>query len=178
MEKLTLADCLAELKRIDSLLSNRYRNIRKYSSKRRGGKDLIENQKDYVKEQSQSARDLIIRYSNIKLGMQRANLEATFDFNGVEYSIAKAMLYKQYLSRKYQELFASFTDKQGREQVAFHVRSMGAQLTPEMAEKLDHVPELLYDERAIQKEGEDLLTLMSYIDKLIDKTNHNTYIEI
>lgn len=178
MEKLSLADCLAELKRIDSILDKRFINIKKYSSKRRGSKDLIENQKDYVREQSQSARDLLTRYKNIKLAMQTANLVATFEYNGKTYSIAEAMLYKQYLHKKYARLYYSFSPDQANIQIDRFIRTLGGNITQEMAEKLDLVPEIFYNERHVEKESEDLLTLMSYIDKLIDKTNHSTYIEI
>lgn len=177
METLTLAEALAELKRINSLLQKRYTNIRRYCSKRRGSKDEIESQSEYIKGQKQSALDLIDRYKRIKITMQRANLDASFEFNGKSYTIAEALLYKSYVENQFNILYASFIPTTALQQIQQYSRQLGSSITPEIAEKLDLVPELFYDETKIQQSKEELLTLMSYIDKLIDKTNHNTTIE-
>jgi hypothetical protein len=40
------------------------------------------------------------------------------------------------------------------------------------------VPELMYDQAEIIKAQENLLNLYSFIDALIEKTNHNTVVRI
>ena len=46
----------------------------------------------------------------------------------------------------------------------------------EQAAKLDFIPELYYDEKAVQKRKEDLLELKLNLDACIDKANHATKI--
>lgn len=178
METLSLAECLAELKRIDSLLHRRFNNISRYCSKMKNSKDEVEKQKEYVKSQAQSAEDLLTRYKTIKLKIAEANLRATFEYDGKEYSIAEAILYKHYLHRQYVDLYQSFNTGNAQRQINERLRYVGSGLTKEDLEKLDLIPETYYDEKQIQKKMDDLITFMTYIDKLIDKTNHSTFVEI
>ena len=47
-------------------------------------------------------------------------------------------------------------------------------LTEEALEKLDLIPHLFYDEKEKQEKLDELLELRSYIDRLIEKSNHQT----
>jgi hypothetical protein len=174
-EKMSIADALRELERIDELLDQRTHEIRKYCSKKSGAKDSIEGQENYVKERVQSADDLITRYRDIKLEINRANLDTPFLFNEETYTIATAILYKHSLKNMYTKLYNSFDDSSARREIS-EFRLSG--LTDEQLVKLDLVPQLFYDPKAIQKKKEDLLTLMSHLDSLIDKANHNTEITV
>lgn len=174
-EILTVAEGLRELKRIRDLLDQRYANISRYCSKHKGSKDEIDKQQEYVEKQTQSAKDLIVRYQNIKLAIAKVNLETTFDFQNVTYSVAQAILYKQFLKEMYSNLYNSFTSYNAERQLS-SIRMSG--LSDEQLEKYELIPELYYDERIVQKDKEDLLMLMSYLDALIDKANHATSITI
>jgi len=176
MEKLTIAEALRELKRIDSLFIQRCQNIKRYCSKKKNSPDEITNQKTYIKEQVQSANDLLTRYKNIKLEINKANLVASFPFKNKTYTIAEALLYKQYLKNKYDLLYDSFTTENANRQLS--VIRMNVQLAPEELEAANLVPEVYYDEKKIQTLKEDLLELMSIMDALIDQTNHKTTIKI
>jgi len=77
-ETMTVAEALTELKRIAKLLPRRFNDIGQYCSKRKGAPDTIEHQADYVKEQRQSAEDLI----------------ASFHDNMGEHQIEQYMRYK------------------------------------------------------------------------------------
>lgn len=171
----TVAEGLRELKLINDLLYQRSRNITRYCSKHKGSKDEIEKQQEYVEKQAQSAKDLITRYQDIKLAIMRVNLDTTFEFKGTTYSVAQAILYKQFLKDMYNNLYSSFSAQNAERQLS-SIRMSG--LSDEQLEKYELVPELYYDERAVQKDKEDLLTLMSYLDALIDKANHATSITI
>jgi hypothetical protein len=174
--ELTIAEALRELKLIDNLLTKRRANIARYCSKKKNSIDEIEKQKAFVKEQFQSARDLLTRYKDIKLAIQKANLDSTFTFNKQEYTISEALLYKQYLKEQYELLYNSFTPRNAQTQLqALQLRG-AVQLTEEELKAANLVPELYYDERKIQIYKEDLLTFMAMIDALIDKTNHATTI--
>ncbi len=172
---MSVAEGLRELERIDELFDQRTMEIGKYCSKWKDAKDIITNQKDYVDEQAQSARDLITDYKNIKLAINQSNIDTTFEFNGVTYSVAEAILYKQGIKNLYTRLYNAFHDNTARRQIS-EQRTGG--LTEEHLVKLDLVPQLYYDPKVIQKEKEDLLTLMSHLDSLIDKANHNTEITV
>ena len=180
--EMSIAEGLQELKLVAQKLQQRRTNISRYGSKRRGTKDEVEKQKDFVKEQNQSALDLIKRYRDIKLAIAKSNIETTFEFNGITYSIAEAILYKQGIDRMYNNLYLSFTANNALQQIREHSRMIGVTTnvlgSEEMLETLDLIPELYYDEKDVQKNREDLLEFMSKINALIDKANHNTSITV
>ena len=180
MGNLTIADALNELKRIDKLLSQREENITRYCSKRRGSKDEIENQKDFVKNQRKSAEDLITRFRDIKIAIQISNLDTKFEFGGVTYSIAEALLIKQQLHQKYTNLYHSFNTQTGESQIMDYQRTLGHLDTSnkEILDKLDLVPEVFYDEKVIMANKESLLELYSHLDSLIEKSNHHTFLNL
>ena len=95
VEEITIADALTELKRIKKLLTKRSQNITRYSSKRKGGKDEIENQRKFIDSEYQSAKDLIVRYKTIKLAINASNLETMLSFEKKTFSVADAILFKQ-----------------------------------------------------------------------------------
>jgi len=177
---LTIADALTELKRIKKLIDKKVGIITRYSSKRRGGKDEVENQKKFIASEGQSVRDLITRYKDIKLAINNSNLETVLNFEGKQFSVAEAILFKQQFYQMNETLYNAFTSNTGINQVNQYARLMGAgmQLTPEQAEKLDLVPELLYDEKKILKAKEENLSLYSFADALIEKSNHKTFISL
>jgi hypothetical protein len=177
-EKMTIAEGLKELKRIDSLLTQRFALIMRYCSKKKNSRDEIEKQQEYVKEQTQSAIDLLKRYSTIKLAIQQANLSASFTFGEKQYTLAEAILYKQYLYERYGLLWNSFTNNNAQMQLQYAQTRQYANLTPEQLEKIDMIPELYYDEKHVQQQKEELMALKLNMDSLIDKTNHATTIEV
>ncbi|GAI34008.1 unnamed protein product, partial [marine sediment metagenome] len=64
-------------------------------------------------------------------------------------------------------------------QIRIHMGNIGRlDLTEEELSAINMVPELMYDEAEMIKEKEDLLNLYSFIDALIEKSNHNTVINI
>ncbi len=179
-ETITIADALTELKRISKLLPTRHQNISRYASKRKGVKDEIENQRKFVESEYQSAQDLITRYKDIKLAINRSNLETHIVFQGETFSVAEAILFKQTFYDMNKTLYNQFTPNNGNLQVNQFARLMGGslKLTQEQIEKLDLVPELLYDEKQILRAKEENLNKYSYIDALIEKNNHNTFISL
>lgn len=180
VEEITIADALTELKRIKKLLVNKNQHILRYSSKKRGNKDEIENQKKFIAGAFQSAKDLIQRYTDIKLAINKSNLETILTFGKDTFSVAEAILFKQQFYQMKNDLYNSFTPNTGLAQVNAYVRAIGAlgTLSQEQLEKLDMVPELLYDEAQMLKLKEANLNLYSFIDALIEKSNHATTISI
>lgn len=173
METLTIAEGLRELGRIDKLLRKRYRNIKRYASKLKATVDEIPNQQAYIREQEQSARDLLVRWKTIKLAINTANLEATFTFNDTEYSVAEAILHKQYLSDQYAKLYDSFDTTNADNQLsAMSIRG----LNDESRQAMNLVPEVYFNIKIVQKNVENLLALTSRLDALIDASNHRTTI--
>ncbi len=177
-KEMTVAEALTELKRIAKLLKRRNQNIRRYSSKRKGAKDEVVGQRAWVDAQYQSAQDLIVRWTLIKLSMNTSNLVTIITFEGKELTVAEAILFKQKLYEMKGALLNSFTSEQGQSQVQAHATIRPGNLTDEELAKIDLVPELMYDEAELLKEKDDLLNLYSFIDALIEKSNHNTVITI
>lgn len=173
--EITLAEGLKELKIIRSKLDRRYREIAKYSSKMAGTPDIIEKQADYVREKRQSAEDLLRDWNSLKMAIQKANIEASFEFKGETYTLAEAIFWKQTLKEYYENLWRSFTPYTAEMQIQDYKRGK-ASMTEEELVTLNKVPHLFYDEREIEGKQEDLLELVQYIDALIDKTNHQTMI--
>ena len=180
VDTMTIADALTELKRINKLLPTRYANIRRYSSKRRGTKDEVDGQAKFIKEERQSAEDLINRYKSIKLAINKSNLETDIEFEKDVYSVAEAILYKQQFYEMHTALINSFTADNGNRQVNEYVRFLGGvgTMSEEDREKIDLVPELLYSEKEIIRLREYYLNLYSFVDALIEKSNHATTIEV
>jgi dTDP-4-amino-4,6-dideoxygalactose transaminase len=174
---LTIAEGLQELKRIVKILESRRNYITRYCSKKKGSQDEIEKQAEFVKAQFKSALDLITRYKDVKTEIQKANLTASFTFNGKKYTLSEAILYKQFLNAQYTALYNSFNTSTAQAHLLIYQRAFG-NLTPEQLEKIDMVPELYYDEKQIIKNKEDLIGLMANMDALIDKTNHATTINV
>lgn len=175
-EIMTIAEGLAELKRIAKLLPKKFAIISKYSSKMQANPDTIKNQEQYVAEQKQSILDLLERYKRIKLAIEQANLNNYFEFNGKKYSVREALLYKHYLFALYERLYDSFNDNEAKKQIS--EMRISSSISAEQLIKMNMVPKLYYDERQLQKEKEELLLLMSKIDALIDMVNHSNNITI
>ena len=180
MVEMTIADALTELKRIKKLLETKHTNIRRYASKRRGGKDEIENQKDFIGQEKQSCVDLINRYKDIKLAINRSNLTTQLEFGGEKFSVAYAILFKQQFHAMFKELYSCFTPNRGEQLVRSYMQTIGnlGGLQQEQLEKLDMIPELMYSETEIIKLKEGNLNLYSVVDALIEKSNHATNITL
>lgn len=177
--EMTVAEALTELKRIAKLLNKRIQNITRYSSKKKGDPDEVEGQKSWIKQQHQSANDLIERWTKIKLAMNKSNLEAIIDFEGDQFSVAEAILFKQQLHEMKSNLLNAFTPETARSQIRTYLSNVSrVGLTEEEMVGANLVPELMYNEAQIIKAKEDLLNLYSFIDALIEKSNHNTVITI
>ena len=177
--KMTVAEALTELKRIDKLHARRCKNIARYSSKKRGELDEVGDQKEWIAEQYQSAKDLIERWTKIKLAMNASNLETIIEFEGKKFSVAEAILFKQQLHEMKNDLLNSFTPETGFNQIRSYMGNIGRlDLSEEELAAINMVPELMYDEAEMIKAREDLLNLYSFIDALIESSNHNTVIDI
>ncbi len=178
--EMTAAEALTELKRIDKLHAKRCQNIRRYSSKKRGEMDEITDQKEWIAEQHQSANDLHERWTKIKLALNDSNLQTIIEFEGDKFSVAEAILFKQQLYEMKNNLLNSFTPDTGLDQIRIHMGNIGRMdtLSEEEMKGANLVPELMYDEAEMIKKKEDLLNLYSFIDALIEKSNHNTVITI
>ena len=187
-ETMTVAEGLSEIKRIVKILPLRNNQITTYCSKRKDGKDSIEKQEEYVKEQRQSAEDLITRMMDIKEAIMASNLQTTVTWKDTTMSIARAILFKSNVGgrltsvkRLYEALYRSFNTTTANSQIheyaslkSYNMRTLG----DEEKEKLDIVPVTYYDEREIQVKLEDLIELESMLDALIDASNHKTEITI
>jgi len=125
-----------------------------------------------------AAFDLLKRYSIIKLAIQQSNLTSTFVYEDNAYSIAEAILLKQYLYDQYVEILQAHNANMADQQIMNLKRNVGVALTPEQMEALDLIPELYYDPIEIQKQYEHHIGLRTYINALIDKSNHNTIITL
>ena len=186
-ETMTVAEALTELKRIAKLLPRRFNDIGQYCSKRKGAPDTIEHQADYVKEQRQSAEDLIERYAKIKNAIVASNLKTFIVWKNTTMSVYDAIIWKSNVRNRtgtsisdyLEALYASFHDNMGEHQIEQYMRykSMG-RLEEEEMEKLELVVERYYNPREIKDRQEELLELRARIDALIDASNHSTHIEI
>ena len=179
MVEMSVAEAMVELKLIVKKLETRTESIRKYSSKAKMIEDEIEDQEKYVKELIQSSEDLIKRYTRIKLAIQKSNIETTFEFQGKTYTIAEAILLKQGILDLHEKIWLSLTSITGRNQIDEYLRKFGmGTMSDEALEKLELVPHLFYDQKMKKDKLEELLELRSYLDRLIDKANHNKIINI
>jgi hypothetical protein len=180
IEKMTVAEGLAELKRILNLLQKRYVNITNYCSKRRGSKDEIENQREFINSETQSALDLIKRYGLIKVAIEKSNTETSVTYKDTTMTIAEAIIFKRTMMTEYGKLFNSFRPDKGAAQINDFARLTGLNtrgtLEKETIEKLDLIAELYYDPKLVMKSVEDLNELYSHLDVLIDMSNHATSI--
>jgi len=176
--EMTVAEALTELKRIVKLSTKRNQNIRRYSSKKRGEMDEITGQKEWIEAQYQSAKDLIERWTKIKLALNDSNLRTIIEFEGEKFSVAEAILFKQQLYEMKNNLLNSFTPDTGLDQIRTHMGSLRPDLTEEEMKGANLVPELMYDEAEMIKAKEDLLSLYSFIDALIEQSNHKTVITL
>jgi len=176
--EMTVAEALTELKRIVKLSTKRNQNIRRYSSKKRGEMDEITGQKEWIEAQYQSAKDLIERWTKIKLALNDSNLQTVIEFEGSRFSVAEAILFKQQLYEMKNNLLNSFTPDTGLDQIRTHMGSLRPDLTEEEMKGANLVPELMYDEAEMIKAKEDLLSLYSFIDALIEQSNHKTVITL
>ena len=179
-DKMSVAEAIQECKRLDKLMDTRTEQIARYSSKKMGEKDSIENQREYVKEQSQSFRDLMRRYIAIKMAIQESNLKTSFEYNGKPIMIAEAIMYHQYTEAKLTTFLNAHNELVGNQQLLAYrgVLSTLRDQTPESLAKMNFAIERFYDEKQIQKEKEDLVEFMSKLNVLIDKSNHSTSIEV
>jgi len=177
---MTIADGLNELKRIEKVVLKKQATISRYCSKRKGEKDEVENQKKFVKETAQSARDLLTRHGTIKLAINKSNLETMVHFEGKDMSVAELILYKQKYHGLRVAYLNAFHANNGRNQVQNFATTLGMRgsMSEEQAIKFDLVPELYYDEKQLIKDKEEALNLYAYTDSLIEKSNHKTFIEV
>jgi len=179
MVETTVAEAMVELKLIMKKIETKMANIKRYSSKAKMIEDEKKDQEEYVKEHLQSAEDLIQRYTKIKLAIQKSNLETSFEFQNKTYSVAEAILFKQGLLDLYEKLWDSLSDSTGKSQINEYLRKFGmGTMSEEALAKIELVPYLFYDEKMKEKKLEELLELRSYLDRLIDKSNHNTIINV
>jgi hypothetical protein len=180
-ETMTIADALSELKRIKKLIPKKYQHLRVYSSKRRGGKDLIDSQAKFVKSETKAALDLITRFKTIKRAINTSNLQTYITLDKESMTVGDAILYKQQYKEMYDMLWDSFTPDTGNQQIAQYSRTIGVSpggLSEEQLAALDLVPQLLYNAKNVIKQQEHHMKMYAEADKLIEKSNHVTTITI
>jgi len=172
---MTKAEAIQELKRIDKQVDRLCARITRYSSKVAVLPDEIERQQAQVDGWKQAVGDLLDRYTKIRLALNASNLVTTFVFKEREYSIAKAILYKQYLALKYTKLMESFNDSTAQKQLG---RMSVSGIPSDKMEAAMIVPKLFYKEDEINQAKDALLELMAHLDAKIDASNHATTITI
>lgn len=178
-EQLTIQDGLSELKLINQKLERNNQLIRTYSSKKEGDPDQIENQKEYMKGLIQAGNDLLKRYLGIKIAIQKANLFASFEFEGTSYTLAEALVYKQGLLDMYEQLVNSLSSRTADESIRRSgITGNIGQLDEDQLKALKLVPKLFYSEEKKQAKLDELLELRAHLDRLIDKLNHQTILNI
>ena len=177
--EMTVAEAMEELKLINKKFLNNLDLLKKYSSKAKKNEETIKDQEKYVKGLIQSSKDLVERYIKIKLEIQKSNLNSTIEFKDKQYSVAEAILLKQGLIDWKERLWNSISENEAEHQINRLLEAMGRlTLTEEALEKLDLIPHLFYDEKEKQEKLDELLELRSYIDRLIEKSNHQSKISI
>ena len=177
--EMTVAEAMEELKLINKKFLNNLELLKKYSSKAKKNEETIKDQEQYVRSLIQSSKDLVERYITIKLEIQKSNLNSTIVFKDKKYSVAEAILLKQGLIDWKERLWNSISENEAERQINRLLEAMGRlTLTEEALEKLDLIPHLFYDEKEKQEKLDELLELRSYIDRLIEKSNHQSSITI
>lgn len=174
--ELTLAEGLKELKIKLNKADMLFFEIRKYSSKMKDAPDIREKQQEHVRQLRQAAEDTLRDINNLKMAIQTANLEATFEFNGKTWTLAEAIYWKQTLKKYYENLWDSFTTETADVQIRAWKHAKAANLSQEDLATFNIVPHLFYNEDEIKEKKYELLALVEYIDALIDKVNHSTLI--
>lgn len=181
MVEMTIADGLTELKLVNEKLEKQYGEIVKYSSRNKLMTEEVPDQKKYLRELIQSSNDLIKRYTRIKLAIMRANLDTKIVFNDREFSIAEAILYKQGLIVKMQKIWESVSDQTAVSDLTKYRGFSGINLDNSKTATVIETMELIlryYDPKEKERELTKLLELRSYLDRLIEKANHQTLINI
>ena len=177
--EMTVAEAMEELKLVNKKFLNNLELLKKYSSKAKKNEETIKDQEQYVKSLIQSSKDLVDRYIRIKLEIQKSNLNSMIEFKSKKYSVAEAILLKQGLIDWKERLWNSISENEAERQIKRLLEAMGRlTLTEEALEKLDLVPHLFYDEKEKQEKLDELLELRSYIDRSIEKSNHQSRISI
>lgn len=177
--KMTISDALSELGTIVKKLESNNAEVRKFSSKRKGQEDLIEKQRDYVKGLIQSSRDLLTRYVDLKIAVQRSNTETYIQYKERSFRVAEALILKQGLFKLESDAIVAPSRWRGESEVQTYLRELGTrQVTEDLINKLDIGVVVFYDELRQKQDAERLVELKQSIDRLIDKSNHNTFIEI
>jgi len=181
MSQMSIAEGLNELKRINSTLELRYQNIRDYCSKRHNSKDKIEHQAEFVKSEEKSARDLLDRYTRIKMAINKSNLTTILQYKTYNLSVAEAILFKNYIAEQENKLLEQFTDRIAKQEIDDHRYALSVtsqKLDSAQLMALDLVPELYYEPKRILMEREKIIDFLGKVDFLIDASNHKTMITV
>ena len=179
--KMTIADGLAEIRRLDKRITSALPVINKHASKWKAGPDLVPKQKEHVSSLIQSVKDMLERKRKIKIAIARSNLDVEVEYGGRVMSIHEALLFKgvhrqnngEYhtLNSLYEQLNTNIADNQ-----IYTIANRG--IGDDMKELMNLVPAVFYDEKKVQEWKDDNLDLFSIVDALVDKSNHKTFIEI
>jgi hypothetical protein len=177
--EINIADGLKEQKVLAKKMTVTARNLRRYSSKKKGQPDLIEKQKEYVRSERQKYEDLLKNWTAIKLAIQRANLDTYIEYKEIKMNLAEAIIWKQGRKETESLLWNSFTSEAADEQIGqakMVAEKLG--LTEAQMVEVNIVPELYYDEREIQSKKESLLEFEGRVDALIDAANIRTVLKL
>lgn len=175
---MTVQDGLSELKLINQKLERNMNILRKYSSKMAADPDAIDDQKGVVANASQSCRDLIKRYLAIKNAIAKSNLETSFEFGGESFTIAEALFYKQGLIDMEERYLGSLNEGTANTRIQVMQRQFSGVLDEEQLKNLKFTPQVFYDKKSKMDREEFLLEFRSMLDRLVDKSNHHTQINV
>ncbi len=177
--RMTVADGLAELKLINQKIMRKTGEITQYASKRKGTPDKVDKQRSHVASLLQACNSLVQRYVNIKYAIQKSNLETGFWHNGERYTVAQGLFLKQGLFDIVESIYSSLNPSAAIAEIEEERRTLQLRgSTPETDEKLSLVPELLYDNIQLSKSRENIDELRIHVDRLIEKSNHTSYLDI
>ncbi len=177
-EQMTIQDGLSELKLIQQKMNRNNAKLQMWSSKKKGNPDVVAEQRDKVKALMQSNKDHIKRYVKIKLAIHRANLTNSFEWDGVEYTLAEALIHKQGLFDIIEEYLNSINDRVAQQQIRDARNDFRELLTPEKFQQYDLVAQLFYSPELKEKQLDGLVELKANINRLIDKTNHQVFLDL
>jgi hypothetical protein len=169
---LTIARGLKEIKAINKKLELKYAQIELHCSKMDSAPDAMNNQAEYIKREGQAVRDLLQRTNDIKIAIQKANLELSFTYKGKTYTLAEALIWKQLLKKEYESFYDAFTPITATSQIQLERMNLGV-VDEEKVKRLGMFPKLFYNEEEVQKWKEDHLDFTGQVDALIDQANHS-----
>lgn len=191
-QAMNIADGLRRTAAIEKKLPVIAREITKYCSKKKAAPDVIPAQKKHVQSLIQQYRDLMKEWTNIKMAIQRANLETTISYKALTLTLAEAILWKGVVNRKEgrskggrkefeKMLLSSFTTETADAELG-RLREMlekSGKATQEDIAAANLIPELIgWDAVDVQEQKQFLMDLELELDAIIDRANITTILKL